>query len=231
MAGEMDDALAAYQSGDYPKARQIWERLAAQGNADAQYRLGYMYVQEKGVQKNSGELVKWMKLAAENGHCKAPFWIGFDSTLGADFFTHGFLWGESAKWYRLGADRGDPEAQLYLAYQYERGEGVLQDYVEAAHWYELAAEQSDDAAQESLADMYKDGRGVQLDFVQAHKWYNIAATAPANTDGNVGERRRKKRDDLATKMTTSQIAEAHRLAREWKPAPSLCAQHNPSSSP
>jgi len=41
-------------------------------------------------------------------------------------------------------------------------------------------------------------------------WYNLAA-ARGQKDA------RKFRDSLAEKMTPAQIAEAQRLAREWKP--------------
>ena len=53
-------------------------------------------------------------------------------------------------------------------------------------------------------------QGVTQDYVQTHLWYNLAAA-----QGN--ELARKNRDIVAKKMTSAQIAEAQRLAREWKP--------------
>ncbi len=58
--------------------------------------------------------------------------------------------------------------------------------------------------------MYRKGEGVPKDYVQAHMWYTLAA---AQGDKDAGEFR----DLLAEKMTPAQIAEAQRLAREWKP--------------
>jgi TPR repeat protein len=58
--------------------------------------------------------------------------------------------------------------------------------------------------------MYAHGLGVPQDYVEAHMWLNLSAAQ--------GDREAKKyRDWLAEKMTPSQIAEAQRLAREWKP--------------
>ena len=54
------------------------------------------------------------------------------------------------------------------------------------------------------------GLGVVPDYVQAHMWFNIAAA-----QGN--ETARRFRDDLAPLMTPAQTAEAHRLARQWRP--------------
>ena len=52
------------------------------------------------------------------------------------------------------------------------------------------------------------------DYVEAHKWFNLAAAHPANpTDG---EKATKNRYLVASKMTPAQIAEAQKLAREWK---------------
>jgi hypothetical protein len=44
--------------------------------------------------------------------------------------------------------------------------------------------------------------------VQAHKWVNLAA---AGGDAEAA----KSRDVFAKLMTAEQVAEAHRLAREW----------------
>jgi TPR repeat protein len=58
--------------------------------------------------------------------------------------------------------------------------------------------------------MYELGLGVQQDYIQAHMWFNLAGAA-GDAKGI------KERDEIASKMTPDQIAEAQRLAREWKP--------------
>ena len=54
------------------------------------------------------------------------------------------------------------------------------------------------------------GQGVVQDYVMAHVWYNLAAARGL-------KQARATRDRIAQKMTRDQIAEAQRLAREWKP--------------
>jgi TPR repeat protein len=95
---------------------------------------------------------------------------------------------------------------------YQLGEGVPKDYVEAVRWYRLAAEQGDPGAQVDLALVYERGQGVTRDDVQAYMWLNLA-TARGNIDAA------KLRNVLEAGMTPDQIAEAQRLAREWKPKP------------
>ena len=63
--------------------------------------------------------------------------------------------------------------------------------------------------------MYILGEGVAKDYVQAHWWLNIGA---ANTTRKeTRDRAVKYRDRVARKMSPHQIAEAQKLAREWKP--------------
>ena len=61
-----------------------------------------------------------------------------------------------------------------------------------------------------LGVKYDYGRGVPQDYKEAHKWYNLAAV-----DGD--KQAEMWRDAIAKKMTPEQIAEAQKLAREWKP--------------
>ena len=55
--------------------------------------------------------------------------------------------------------------------------------------------------------MYAFGHGVIKDYVYAHMWGNIASM-------NENDKGALLRDDVAEKMTPSQIEEAQRLARE-----------------
>ncbi len=50
-----DDALSAYNRGDYTDALQIWRSLANQGHARAQYNLGAMYENGLGVAQDYAE--------------------------------------------------------------------------------------------------------------------------------------------------------------------------------
>ena len=85
---------------------------------------------------------------------------------------------------------------------------------EALIWYRRAAAQGDADSQLALAKAYEDGIGVPQDNVGAHKLFNLAASAFKYEDLRADAR--KRRDELAQKMTVSQIAE---VAREWTPKP------------
>jgi len=80
-----------------------------------------------------------------------------------------------------------------------------------------SAEQGDTTAQYNLAVMYDNGQGVPQDYVQAHKWYNLAAAHFATWEADIGANAAKNRDRLTAIMTSTQIAEAQKMAREWEP--------------
>lgn len=68
-----------------------------------------------------------------------------------------------------------------------------------------------DANHEDLLQMgliYSTGLGVEEDLVAAHKWFNLAALK-GNEDAKMH------RKDLSEMMSTSEIAEAQKSAREW----------------
>jgi uncharacterized protein len=117
---------------------------------------------------------------------------------------------EGARWYRKAADQGYAISQNNLGLMYLNGEGVPQDHAEAVRWFRKAAEQGLAQAQGWLGYMYYFGRGVPQDNVLAHMWFDLsAAQGIQNT--------LQSRDAIARQMTPDQIAEAQRLAREWKP--------------
>jgi len=70
-------------------------------------------------------------------------------------------------------------------------------------------------AQFVLGTMYEEGTaGGSHDYVQAHMWVNLAAS---RASGDAQKKYADYRDRLAREMTAQQIAEAQRLAREWRP--------------
>ena len=60
----------------------------------------------------------------------------------------------------------------------------------------------------NLGLAYSTGQGVRVDYVAAHKWFNLAAMKGVNEA-------RSWRAQLSREMSSGQIAEAQRQAREW----------------
>ena len=134
-AQDFQKGFAAYQAGDFATALQEWTPLAEQGNSTAQYALGVMYGNGRGVPQDYAEAVKWYRLSADQGNADAQYNLGFMYNNG-DGVPQDYA--EAVKWYRLSADQGNADAQYNLALMYDNGKGVPQDYAEAVKWYRLS---------------------------------------------------------------------------------------------
>jgi len=125
---------------------------------------------------------------------------------------------EAAQRLRPLAEQGNTVAQITLGVMYAKGQGVAQDYAEALKWHRRAADQGDGWAQMFLGEMYENGQGVPQDYVRAYMWYDLGAAHPSALPGKTRDIAAENRDRVARRMTPTQIAEAWRLAREWKPS-------------
>ena len=203
-AGPFEDGQAAYGRGDYATAMRLWRPLAEQGYANAEYHVGLMYEMGEGVPQDATEAALWYRDAAAQSHPMAQNNLGLMYQEGRGVAQDD---AEAINWFRLSAQQNHYSAQFNLGLIYENGRGVPQDYPEATKWYRMAAKQSHAGAQNKLGVVYSLGRGVPRDYVFAHMWFNLAATQGDETA-------RENRNSIAESMTTDQIAEAQRMARE-----------------
>lgn len=206
----------AFENGDYAKAAKEFLPLAESGNVVAQFNLGVMCQDGRGVPPDDKEAVRWLHLAAEQGYANAQFNLGvmYDQAKGVDQDCK-----EAMRWYRLAADQGNAEAQFRLGFLYEQGKGVEQDFKEAMRWYRFAADQGHAHAQLNLGFLYgageaAKGNSLMGNLTQAHFWFSLVA-ASGSANGT------KNRDLVAREMTPDAITEALRLAQEWKPKTAL----------
>jgi hypothetical protein len=66
-------------------------------------------------------------------------------------------------------------------------------------------------AQTNLGVLYRSGHGAPQNDVRAYMWFSLAA---ARSTGNLQKPAADTRDDMALRMTPTQIAEAQRLAQQ-----------------
>jgi hypothetical protein len=76
-AGPLEVGQAAYQRHDYATAIQLWRPLADRGDAEAQFRIGLMYVFGTGVPQDYVAAVNWTRKAADRGNAEAQMHLGF----------------------------------------------------------------------------------------------------------------------------------------------------------
>lgn len=109
-------------------------QAAEQGDAKAQFQLGYCFFNGHSVEKNEEEAVKWYTKAAEQGF---PF---------AQYRLYGITKIREA-------EKGNADAQFELGDCYLYGDCVEKNEAEAVKWFTKAAEQGQAEAQEMLSKL------------------------------------------------------------------------------
>src|ERR1022692_3177118 len=110
-ADAFGEANAALNREHYETALQLLRPLAKNGDAAAQYEIGSIYENGKGVPVDSKEAVTWYLQSAAQGFPSAQYAIGGMYAEGRGV-TKDFV--EAVKWYRLAGDKGYLKAQLIL---------------------------------------------------------------------------------------------------------------------
>ena len=71
LAQDLDQGVKAYNTGNYQTAIKHFKPLALQGDLKAQFNMGIIYKNGKGVTQDYAEAVKWFRLAAKQGSPEA----------------------------------------------------------------------------------------------------------------------------------------------------------------
>jgi uncharacterized protein len=194
-------------------------KKANTGDVSAQFRLGEMYDNGEGIPQDYKEAAKWYRMAAEQEHtsirqeiqnsivlyhAKAQYRLGLMYLSGKGVLKN---YDELYKWIRMSAENGYASAQSRLGTMYYFGSASQGNYKEAFKWCRMAAEQGDTEAQYYLGVMYYDGKGIIVDYVEAYRWILLAGKNGKNVD--------RLKSLLQNQMTTAQITEAQRLAKNF----------------
>jgi TPR repeat protein len=220
-AGPLEDAEEAVRKGNYATAIPIYRSLAEKGDVRAQMRLGFFYENGAGLKRDWVESAKWFSKVADAGDENAVFVLSF---LGR-YWRHREGGSAPPIIYELVekvAKSGFAIAQFSLGVMYypigdpslDAAKGNL---AQALVWYRRAAEQGNVDAEVALGLAYAQEMGVVQDYVEADKWFNIAASRAKSADelADIASHHNK----LTHVMTSSQNAEAQKLAREWRAKP------------
>lgn len=165
-AGPHEDAIAAFESGDFNSAFSLTLTLAEQGDALAQFRIGWFYAEGIGTSHSFDQAVEWYHRAAEQGLPYAQYELAMLLRLGLgtpkDEKQATIWFREARKQFEKAAAEGDAEAKYFLGLMYADGTGVRQDHDKAGNWFRKAGEQGHLEAQKKLFLMHAFIPGFQL---------------------------------------------------------------------
>ncbi len=157
-----------------PEAERLFRKDAAAGVTEAQYELGWAYLNGKrGVTPDPDKAVPLLAPAAEKGHRFAQDCLGYCYLNGKGVPPDPQ---KAVALFRLAAKQDCLGAQSNLGWCLLTGTGVKQDFTEAIKYLRLAAERGEAVAQYHLGNCYAAGdQGVPKNAAQAIAWWTKAA--------------------------------------------------------
>ena len=139
--------VQAFKDGDYRAAFDAWSLGAYEENPEAQYNLGVLYLEGRGVERDLEQARNWFLKAANKNQIEAQYNLGHMalSGLGMEKDTN-----EALRWWQKASTGGYPQAQFNYGRALYLGIGGKQDITEGLRLIRLAASQQDKRAQEFL---------------------------------------------------------------------------------
>ncbi|QDH17117.1 tetratricopeptide repeat protein [Swingsia samuiensis] len=173
--GKLEQAIHYMETGEAVRGFAILSRLAAQGDKEAQFRVGRAYLNGQGVPPSLEDGARWLFTAAEKHHREAMFVLATLYVVGLpeDFEIKTMDAGldlapkpvsgprkpdfhQGLHWAKIAADHGSADAQALLGYILTNGPEDIKNIEQARYWYEKSA----------AADCSQGHLGVALDLLQ-----------------------------------------------------------------
>jgi localization factor PodJL len=180
---------------------------AESGDAAAQFDLAVRYAEGGAGPRNYELAAQWYEKAAQQGLAVAEYRLGslYEKGLGV-----GKDMQHAKDLYQRAAEKGNTRAMHNLGVL--AAEGGKPNYTSAALWFGKAAEYGIRDSQYNLAVLLARGLGLPKDLVKSYTWFAIVAAA-----GDADAAR--KRDDVAARLTSSELATANAAAAGFAPRP------------
>jgi TPR repeat protein len=77
-----EEGRAAFEERDFDEAFELLLPLAENGDPEAQFKVGFMYVHGRGVDRDFDEAIRWMTAAAEQGFPEAQYNLALSYDIG-----------------------------------------------------------------------------------------------------------------------------------------------------
>ena len=169
-AGDMKKAEQAWEGKNFVVALEEYKKLAVEGDAVAQLRLGAMYEKGLGVKADNQMAVIWFAKSAGQGDAMAQYKVAemYQKGKGVPVDKK-----KAITWYTKSAEQGEVSAQISLAVLYLDPSGNQKS--KAVPWIKKAVATGDLNAQYLWGLMNLEGEGTPVDIPLARKMLTAAA--------------------------------------------------------
>ena len=194
-ASDIDDAIQSMRAGDFAEAYCILKPYAERGDAEAQYNIGWMYLNGYGLAMNDSLALEWWQRASDQGYTDASFSIAMLYSLGEGQVRKDM--DKAIDYYLLAAEAGHEDARQILRsmlarddkYMRKRKQDIISTYGNLlGDLYRIKVERANLRATPSLEGAIVT-RLLQGDIVielgNKDKWSHVAITTASQ--GGEGE--------------------------------------------
>ncbi len=159
-----DEAVNAYEAGDYKTAMNEWMVLAEKNDPAAMRNIGHLYRLGLGTDVNYERALHWYKRASELGFARAQANVA-SMYLKGQGVPQDYV--QAADWFTKAARNGHTIAQYNLGLMYEYGKGVEKSTSKALAWYNLAAKAGHPKALNKLSILVATTPDVKAEAAEA----------------------------------------------------------------
>ena len=174
-----EEGSQAEKVKDYEKALNYYKASAEMGNADAMFKLSYMYLNGQGIQADESKSLDWVIKAAEAGeyHAMKDLAERYDlGDRGAEKSPQ-----KSFLWYKKAAEAGYEFGMHIVKNCYQKGEGVEENPKAAFDYFLEQAKTGHIEAITVTGELYLEGYGVEQNNEIAFDYFLRAAKAGDRT--------------------------------------------------
>ena len=184
---DLKKAKKAYRNGNYDRAVKLFRRASDDGNIVADWYLGHMYRQGRGVGRNDAMAYSYYARVAEHydpdEDDQNRLRITVDAMVRiADYQRTGAVnaglqpdpQGAARSYLKIATAYGLPAAQYALGVMSIKGEGVKKNPGQGLKWLMASARKRYAPAEAYLGELYWEGKIVRGDRTRAVMWYILA---------------------------------------------------------
>lgn len=203
----LQDGLNAYYNKNYKQAYDIFYQLSQQGNSQAQYILGSMYLDGLGVKQDYKQAYKFFNESALQNNSFGEYGLGY-------LYKHGLGvkkdLSKTVYWWKKSAQLNNKDALYGLGFLYSLGQGVELNYKKSFDYWQKASYLGSSYAQYRLGLLYFEGE-IEKNYIDAYAWFDVSKRF-SNPNEEIYALAAHHLNIVKYKLTKAEISQAKELA-------------------
>jgi SH3-like domain-containing protein len=122
-ASDVSDAINAMRAGNFAEAYCVLKPYAESGDPEAQYNIGWMYLNGYGLMMNDSKALEWWQRASDQGYTDASFSIAMLYSLGEGRVEKDM--DKAIEYYLMAVEDGHEDANMIIRSMLARDDATI----------------------------------------------------------------------------------------------------------